>query len=66
MKITIDSANEALYLRLYDSPIMDSQEIQPGIILDYDEDNRIVGIELLNMSQQIITNIMKNFSIETK
>lgn len=66
MKITIDSANEALYLRFYDSPIMDSEEIQPGIILDYDEDNRIVGIELLNMSQQIITNIMKNFSIETK
>jgi len=66
MKITIDSANEALYLRFHDSPIMDSEEIQPGVILDYDEDNRIVGIELLNMSQQIISNIMKNLLIETK
>ena len=66
MKITIDSANEALYLRFHESAIMDSEEMQPGVILDYDEDNRIVGIELLNKSQQIISNIMKNFSIETK
>ena len=66
MKITIDSVIRACYIRFDESPILGSEEVKPGVILDYDEDNRIVGIELLNISPEIINNIMKNLSIETK
>ena len=46
MKITIDSANEALYLRFHESAIMDSEETQPGVILDYDEVTELLVLEL--------------------
>lgn len=61
MKITIDSVIRSCYIRFDESPILGSEEVKPGVILDYDEDNRIVGIELLNISPEIINNIMKDF-----
>ena len=66
MKITIDSVNGALYIRLDESPILGSEEVKPGVILDYDKDNRIVGIELLHLDQEIMSNLMRNLSLETK
>ena len=66
MKITIDSVMRAFYIRFDESPIVSSEEVKPGLVLDYDKDNRIVGIELLNLDQEIMSDLMKNFSIETK
>jgi uncharacterized protein YuzE len=56
----------AFYIRFDESPIVSSEEVKPGLVLDYDKDNRIVGIELLNLDQEIMSDLMKNFSIETK
>jgi uncharacterized protein YuzE len=39
-----------LYFRLDETPIVESEEIQPGVIVDFDADGRIVGIEMLNLS----------------
>lgn len=52
MKLDIDKEADALYLRLDNSPIADSQEVAPGIILDYNEDDQVVGIEMLNLSKR--------------
>ena len=35
MKIHLDEHADALYLRLDDSPILDSEEVSPGIVLDF-------------------------------
>ena len=45
MKLKIDKQADALYLRLDDSKIIESEEIMPGIVLDYDENDQVVGIE---------------------
>ncbi len=37
-----------------------------GVILDYNEENRIIGIELLHMDQEIMSNLMRNLSLDTK
>jgi uncharacterized protein YuzE len=37
IKVTIDPEADALYMRLSDTQIHDSEEVKPGIILDYDE-----------------------------
>ena len=66
MKITIDSVMRACYIRFDESPILGSEEDKPGVILDYDKDNRIVGIELLHLDQEIMSNLMRNLSLETK
>ena len=52
MKLHIDKKSDALYLRLDDSSIIESQEVSPGIVLDFNEDNQVVGIEMLNLSQR--------------
>ena len=52
MKLKIDSEADALYLVLDDSKIIESQEVSPGIVLDINEDDQIVGVELLNLSRR--------------
>ena len=50
MKLHIDKEADALFLRLDNSKIVDSEEVSPGIILDYDELHQVVGIEILRLS----------------
>jgi uncharacterized protein YuzE len=52
MKLHIDKKSDALYLRLDDSSIIESQEVSPGVVLDFNEDNQVVGIEMLNLSHR--------------
>ncbi len=52
MRLHVDKKADALYLRLDDSKIIESQEVSPGVILDYNEHNEVVGIELLHLSKR--------------
>ena len=47
MKIDYDRAANAAYIRRFEGKVIDSEELAPGIIYDYDETDRIVGIEIL-------------------
>ena len=52
MKLKIDREADALYLSLGDGPAAESEEVVPGIIVDYDEQGRAVGIEMLHLSKR--------------
>ncbi|MCY3901718.1 MAG: DUF2283 domain-containing protein [Caldilineaceae bacterium] len=52
MKLHIDKEADALYLRLDDSVIIESEEVAPGVVLDYNDANQVVGIELLYLSKR--------------
>ena len=52
MKLHIDQEADALYLRLDDSKIIESEEVSPGVVLDFNEDKQVVGIELLHLSRR--------------
>jgi uncharacterized protein YuzE len=52
MKLKIDHQADALYLTLGDSPAFESEEVSPGIIIDFDESGRAVGIEMLHLSKR--------------
>lgn len=52
MKLHVDKKADALYLRLDDSTILDSEEVSPGVILDYNEENNVVGVEIHNLSRR--------------
>ncbi len=52
MKLVVHKEDDALYLRLDDSEIIESEEVSEGIILDYNADGKIVGIEMLYISQR--------------
>lgn len=53
MKVHFDEKADAVYLRLDDSPIVDSEEVHPGIVLDFNGANQIVGIEILRVSDHV-------------
>jgi uncharacterized protein YuzE len=52
MKFTVHKDDDALYLRLDDTPIIESEEVSDGIILDYNAEGKVVGIEVLYISQR--------------
>ena len=55
MKIHVDKEADALYLRLDESAILDSEEVSPGVVLDYNDANEVVGVELLHLSKRSST-----------
>ncbi|MBV8142202.1 MAG: DUF2283 domain-containing protein [Verrucomicrobia bacterium] len=52
MKLKVDEKADALYLRLDDSTIIESEEVSPGVVLDFNGDNQVVGVEILNLSKR--------------
>jgi uncharacterized protein YuzE len=50
MIVKLDKDADALYFRLDESRIVESEEIQPGVILDFDELNQVIGVEFLGVS----------------
>jgi uncharacterized protein YuzE len=53
MRVRTDEAADALYIRLEETAIVESEEVSPGVILDFDESGRVVGIEMLNVRQRL-------------
>jgi uncharacterized protein YuzE len=53
MKVTYDPDVDVLRILLRDTPIEESDEDRPGVILDYDKDGNVVGLEVLNASQRV-------------
>lgn len=63
MKLKIDKENDTLYFRLDDSEIVESEEVQPGVILDYNSEGEVVGVEILNVSSRVKPEQLKNPTI---
>lgn len=52
MKLRIDKEADALYLRLDNAKVVESEQIAPGVIVDFDNKNRVVALEVLNVSKR--------------
>jgi len=52
MRLKVDQQADALYLALGEASASRSEEVSPGIIVDYDEQDRVVGIEMLYLSKR--------------
>ena len=66
MKLKIDRESDALYFRLDDEMmIVESEEVEPGVILDFDEFGRVVGVEMLNLSTRIAPERLRILQFET-
>ena len=53
MNIKFDKDMDIVYLRFSDADIVESDEEKPGIIIDYDKNGNVVGIELLEASKKM-------------
>ena len=53
MKIVYDRETDTLMIVFANTPIFESDEDKPGVILDYDEIGRLVSLEILDASKQV-------------
>jgi uncharacterized protein YuzE len=45
--------SDMLYIKLFDAPSTESEEIAPGVVLDFDAQNHVVGVEIEDASKSI-------------
>ena len=64
MKLHFDERADAIYLRLDDSKIIESEEVSPGIVLDFNVHNQVVGIEILNVKNRVPLANLKQLQFE--
>ena len=65
MRLKIDRESDALYLRLDESKIVDSEEVTPGVVLDFNEHDEVVGVEILRLSKRVSIGDISKVSLET-
>jgi len=53
MKTSYDPQADALYVRFADAPIVESEEVSDGVVLDFDAEGRIVAFELLDARKHL-------------
>ncbi len=53
MKTSYDPEADALYVRFADADVIESEEVRPGFVLDYDAQGRIVAVEILDVSEHL-------------
>jgi uncharacterized protein YuzE len=63
MRIRYDAEVDALYLRLDDSKVVESDEVQPGIVVDFNEKNQVVGIEVLDLKRRVSKADLKSLKV---
>ena len=53
MKMSYDPQVDAAYIRLAEGPATEGEEVAPGIVLDFDAEGRVLGIEVLHASKTL-------------
>ncbi len=53
MKLNYYPETDSLYINLSEQPSVESLEISEGVVLDYDAEGKIVGIDIDNASNKV-------------
>ncbi len=56
MVLEYDSDLDLLYIKLCEGLCTESEEVKPGVVLDYDRNHRVVGIEIEHASETMDKN----------
>ena len=52
MKIQYDPKADAMHIYLAEGAVVESDEVRPGVVVDFDSSGRVLGIEMLDVSQR--------------
>ena len=63
MKVTYDPEVDVVRILFNSTPIEESDETRPGVVLDYDKDGNVVGMEILNASKRMENPRMVEYAI---
>jgi len=57
---------DSLYMDLSSRPSVDSQEVSPGVVIDYAEDGHIVGIDIQHASSVVDLSVLETEEIPVR
>jgi len=64
VRVTFDQEADALYVRLDKSHIVETEEVRPGVMLDFDERGEVVGLEVLRAGERLSISELKHMDFE--
>ena len=64
MLLKVDKENDALYFRLNENAIVDSEEVRPGIMFDFDKDGQVIGVEFLGIRERTSARELASLNFE--
>jgi len=53
MRVRYDEEVDVLYIRLKETSYYESDEIREGVIIDYDKEGNVIGIEIMNATDYL-------------
>jgi uncharacterized protein YuzE len=65
MRLKVDKTSDALYFRLDESAIVDSEEVRPGVILGFNEHSQDVGVKFLGIRARTTEQELTSLHFET-
>ena len=64
MKIEYSKTADALYVGFKEADVTRSTEIEEGVVLDFDSENHLIGVEILDASRRLTYRDLVNVNIE--
>ncbi len=64
MRVRFEQEADALHVRIDESPVFESEEIRPGVVLDLDQRGEVIGLEMLRVSQRLPTAELKHMEFD--
>jgi len=64
MKIEFDKQADALYIYIQEKKVAKTKEVEDGILIDLDEENKLIGFEVLDVTKRFALSDIANLHIE--
>jgi len=64
MRLHVDEKADAIYIRFDEASIVESEEVRPGVVLDFDARGRVVGLEMLRVKESLPEADLKKVQLE--
>ncbi len=64
MRIEFDQEADALYVQIHEAYVAHVKEIEEGVIIDFDENRRIIGMEILDVTKRFPLEDLVNLRVE--
>ena len=64
MRIEYDREANALYIQIQEKPVARTKEVEPGVLFDFDGQNNLIGLEVLDVTQRFTLSDIVNLHVE--
>ena len=64
MRLKVDLESDALYFRISEEPVEESEELDNDFIVDYDTSGKVVGFEIFKVTKKYKLEDLTRFRVE--